>query len=152
MSIYLDLIRHAQSGHKYRINLKDKTLKINKKEIPLTGNLINESDIIHTGFFDEADEDLSPWQIITILYMHYKTSAPSAIYNGNKPYFHAVDVDELNEVDLAFNIPRNIAQAYLEGYVLLASLNGDIEWQNDKHWFWQAKHDKDLIILKEWIV
>lgn len=145
MSVFLNLVHAAECGKKYRINLKEKTLRIDNKDIPLTENLIEEKDIEQ---FTSAKDF---WEIIEDLYAIYKRSAPSAHYKGNKPYFKAEDVENLTDDEIAFNEPRNIMQAVLEGYVLLAGLSGWLEWQNENHWFWQSPGDKELIILKEWI-
>lgn len=150
MSVFSDLIHAAECGRKYRINLKDKTLKIDNHEINLENrnDLIDVCDIPMLNLTEQTDDS---WSIVEQLYTKYKKSAPSARYYGNKPYFHADDVDVLTDDELAFNEPRGVMQAKLEGFVLLAGLNGWLTWQNGNHWFWQG-NDRQLVILKEWIV
>ena len=145
MSVFTDLIHAAECGRKYRINLKEKTLRIDNKDIPLTKNLIEEKDIEQ---FTSAKDF---WEIIEDLYAIYKRSTPSAHYKGNKPYFKAEDIENLTDDEIAFNEPRNIIQAVLEGYVLLAVLKGQAYWNNESHWFWQSGNDPQLVVLKEWI-
>lgn len=145
MSIYMDLLHAVECGSKFRINLKEKTLKIDGFEFILQDNLIENNDLIYLGVYETE-----PWKVIEELYLRYKRSTPSAHCNGNKPYFKADSAEDLTDDELAFNEPRNLMQCALEGYVLLAGLSGLIEWQNENHWFWQSTLDKELIVLKEW--
>ena len=140
MSIYTDLLERVDNGAKFKINLVEKTLKIDGREIILDGNLIDDAEC------NKCDA----WKIVESLYAKYKRSVPSSHQNGNKPYFKAVPTEELTNDEIAFNLNRNYCQAALEGYVLLAGLNGWLKFKNDKHWFWQGT-DKELVILKEWV-
>lgn len=142
MSIYRDLLERVDRGAKFNINLVEKTLKIDGKEIVLEGELINKDDLIRIGITPSH-----PIENIEQLYAIYKRSVPSAHHNGNKPYFKAMSVEDLTDDEIAFNWNRSCAQAALEGYVLL----GGLIWGNDEHWFWQSSNDKELIILREWI-
>ena len=147
MSVYAELLHAAQCGRKYRINLKEKTLKIDNHEINLENDLIEPSDLYELGL-----EETDPWKILEELYFRYKKSVPSAHYNGNKPYFHADNAEDLTDDEIAFNESRETCQAVLEGYVLLAGLNGTLVWQIDNHWFWQSELYKECVVLKEWIM
>ena len=140
MSVYRELLERVSMGAKFKIDLVQKILKIDGKEVVFKGNLINESDI--------GDGDY--WDTLEVLYQFFKRSVPSERHNGNRPYFKAVSVEELTDDEIAFNESRNVAQFKLECYVLFASILGWLEWKNDKHWFWQG-YDKDLVVLKEWI-
>lgn len=141
MSIYNDLLERVSMGAKYKIDLVQKTLKIDGKEVVLEGNLIDETDV---------NLSFDCWEILEMLYSQYKRSIPSERHLGNRPYFKAVSVEELTDNEIAFNASRNYCQAQLEGFVLLASLSGWFKWKNDKHWFYQG-HDASLVCLKEWI-
>ena len=141
MSIYSDLLERVDRGAKYNINLVDKTLKIDGKEIVLEGNLIDENDVGNGN----------PWEILETLYLSFKRSVPSERHNGNRSYFKADSVEELTDDEIAFNEPRNLAQFALEAYVLLASLKGILTWQNDNHWFWQSNNFDSLVVLREWV-
>ena len=140
MSLYSQLIEKVTRGSKYNINLQQKTLSIDRSIVTLEGNLIDDNDV------DNSD----PWEVLETLYSSYKRSVPSAHHNGNKSYFKADDAEDLTDNELAFNENRSIAQFKLELFILLASLNGMLVWQNDKHWFWQGK-DKELVVLREWV-
>lgn len=143
-SIYSELLDRVSRGAKFKINLVEKTLKIDGKEIELKGNLINEESDL--WFVRE-----NPWHILEELYYEYKRSVPSAHQNGNKPYFKSDSVEDLSDDEMILNNNRNYSQAMLEGYVLLAGLNGMLTWQNDKHWFWQSKVYPECVCLREWI-
>lgn len=146
MSIYMDLLHAVECGAKFKIDLKEKTLDIERKEIILQDNLIEKNDLVFLGIYETES-----WRVIEELYLRYKRSTPSAHNNGNKPYFKADSVEYLTDDELAFNESRNFMQCALEGFILLASLNGMIEWHNENHWFWQSQLDKELIVLREWI-
>lgn len=145
MSVYMDLLHAVDCGRKFKINLVEKTLKIDRNEILLTDDLIERDDIIGLGI-----DARTPWDVLEELYAKYKRSAPSAHYNGNKPYFKADKVEDLTDDEIAFNEPRDWCQAALEGYVLFAGLSGWLEFENKKHWFWQGT-DRELVVLREWI-
>ena len=140
-SIYANLLERVSMGSKFNINLVEKTLKIDGKDIELKGCMIDNNDLVRIGITSD-----SPMEIVEQLYANFKRSVPSARYNG-KSYFKALDVEELNDSDIAFNWDRGYAQAALEGYILL----GGLIWTDDKHWFWQSEYDSSLVILKEWI-
>ena len=142
MSIYRDLLERVDRGAKFNINLVEKTLKIDGKEIVLVGTLIEKDDLIRIGITPS-----NSIEIIEQLYANYKRSVPSAHHNGNKPYFKADNVEDLNDEEIAFNWNRNCAQAALEGYILL----GGLIWGNDDHWFWQSESYPSLVVLREWI-
>lgn len=148
MSIYTDVLDAVRCGKRYRISLKEKTIKINRKELLLTDDLIDEYDTVKIGLTEEISDF---WNTVETLYTKYKRSVPGAKKLGNESHFHADDVEILTDDELAFNESRCYMQAALEAYVLLSSLNGDVIWQNDNHWFWQSPVEKNLVILKEWI-
>lgn len=141
MSLYLELIEKVARGSKYNINLVQKTLSIDRNNIALEGNLIDENDVGNGN----------PWEILETLYLSYKRSVPSAHHNGNRSYFKADLAEELSDDEIAFNEPRNLAQFALETYVLFASLSGWLKIENDKHWFWQSKTFPQLVVLREWL-
>jgi len=141
MSIYNNLLERVSRGAKFKIDLVEKTLKVDGKEIILEGNLIDENDVGNGN----------PWDILDTLYLSFKRSVPSERHNGNKPYFKCDSVEDLNDDEIAFNEPRNLAQFALECYVLFASVLGWFEWNNDNHWFYQSKVFPELVCLREWI-
>lgn len=141
MSIYSELLDRVSKGAKFKINLVEKTLKIDGKEIVLEGNLIDETDVGNGN----------PWEILETLYLSFKRSVPSAHHNGNKPYFKCDSVEDLSDDEIAFNEPRSLAQFALECYVLFASVLGWLKMENEKHFFWQSRVFPECVVLREWI-
>jgi hypothetical protein len=141
MSLYSELLDRVSRGAKYRIDLIQKTLKIDGKDIMLEGNLIDENDVGNGH----------PWDILETLYLSYKRSVPSAKYNG-KSYFKADSVEDLDDDEIAFNEPRELAQFALECYVLFASVSGKLKWMFDPHWFYQSPVFPECVVLREWVV
>lgn len=141
MSIYSTLLERVSKGAKFKINLVDKTLQIDGKEIILEGNLIDENDVGNGN----------PWDILETLYLSYKRSVPNTHQNGNRPYFKSDSVEDLTDDEIAFNEPRGLAQFALECYVLFASVLGWLRMENEKHWFWQSKVFPECVVLREWI-
>ena len=156
MSIYKDLLDAVCNGKKFKVDLIEKSLWIDKKQIIKEGEIVNEQDKIKDLINPEdvvvggmKQLNKNTWDWIEFLYKEFKHSSPSE--NSNKrSYFKALSVDELTDEELAYNIDRNLGQCLIEGYILLGSLKGWIQWEFGEYWFWQGK-DKDLIILRNWI-
>lgn len=158
MSIYTDLIDAVSNGKKFKVDLINKSLWINKKQIIKEGEIVYEQDKSKELIkkwdlaldFANMSLDENPWSCIETLYKEYKHSVPRE--NSNKrSYFKALSVDELTDADLAFHESRDLLQAKLEGYVLLGSLKGWIKWEFGDRWFWQSEEDENLVIIRNWI-
>ena len=147
MSVYSELLNHAQEGGKYKIDLKNKSLKIGNKNYIKNGEVLIEDELFDSDLLMKLQD---PWNKTSELYNQYKHSIPTSHYKDNS-YFKALKYEELSSEELAYRLYRNYAQAALEGFILLASIKGLLKWQNDKHWFWQDENDKDFIILKEYV-
>lgn len=147
MSVYSELLNHAQEGGKYKIDLKNKSLKIGNKNYIKNGEVLIEDKLFDSDLLMKLQD---PWNKTSELYNQYKHSIPTSHYKDNS-YFKALKYEELSSEELAYGLYRNYAQAALEGFILLASIKGLLKWQNDKHWFWQDENDKDFIILKEYV-
>lgn len=147
MSVYSELLNHAQEGGKYKIDLKNKSLKIGNKNYIKNGEVLIEDELFDSDLLMKLQD---PWNKASELYNQYKHSIPTSHYKDNS-YFKALKYEELSSEELAYGLYRNYAQAALEGFILLASIKGLLKWQNNKHWFWQDENDKDFIILKEYV-
>lgn len=147
MSIYCKLLEHAREGGKYKIDLKSKSLKIGNINYIKNKDVLTNDDLFDNDFLMECK---SPWDKASELYQQYKHSIPTLHYKDNS-YFKALKYEELTSDELAYGLYRNYAQAALEGFILLASINELLKWPNEEHWFWQDKNDKDFIILKEYV-
>ncbi len=157
MSIYRELIDSVAEGVKFKINLVNKSLQIGKQKIIENGKVINKK---YENIKLILPSDLEPYfsmqfgtlnmsfTIIERLYEDYKHSVPNENYSDTS-YFKALSVDELTDSDLYSGEDRNLSQAKLEGYILLASLAGWFIWPNENDWFW--KGIDDLVVLKSWI-
>lgn len=157
MSIYMDLLNATKEGRRFKVDLTNKSLWIDRKPIIEKGVvLINANNLIEprdsAWFCSEQEKPFNehPWDWVEGLYHMYKHSVPGG-HSNCKVYFKALPVDELSDVELAYNPERDFMQAALEGYILLASLQGWLQWQNETHWFWQCQNDKELVVLKDWI-
>lgn len=158
MSIYKDLLDATYNGKGFKVDLIEKSLWINKRQIIEKGEIINEQDkskdlicvddLSQYWSHKSLNEDV--WEWIGFLYDVYKHSVPSE-NNNKKSYFKALSVDKLNDGELAYNADRDFMQSILEGYILLGSLIGWIKWEYGNHWFYQNQNDLDLVILKNWI-
>ena len=157
MSIYKDLIDAVDKGKKFKVDLINKSLWIDKKQIIMEGEIVDEKskekEFIKPRDFDcmgwTNDLNENPWDWVEFLYQEYKHSVPGE-HSNKRSYFKALPVDELTDEELAFNIDRDFGQACLEGYILLASLQKWLTWPNENHWFWQGE-DENLIVIKNWI-
>lgn len=158
MSIYTDLLDAVENGKKFKVDLVNKSLWIDRRLTIEKGEIVHEQDK-SKDLIKECDLESHfkcmtlneyPWDVIEVLYHKYKHSSPKE-HSNKKSYFKALPVDELTDGDLAYGYDRNFSQAMLEGYILLSNLNGWLNWEFDDYWFWQNKNDKELVILKEWI-
>lgn len=156
MSIYSKLLEKAKDGGNYYINLKTKSLRIGRKECIKDGEVIIDEDLVCNEDFHrfnilENDVLNQSWKnVVWHLYNIYRYSVPSKSYKG-KSYFKGVDVEELSLEEMVCGVDRHLAQAMLEGYILLASLKGVVKWEDDDKWFWQYEDGSELIVLKEWV-
>ena len=157
MSIYTDLIDAVSSGKKFKVDLVNKSLWIDRKLTIKEGEIVNEQDQgkelisqwdLALNYVIPLDQDV--WKVIEILYHDFKHSVPSK--NGMyKSYFKALQSEELTDTELAYNADRYSAQCMLEGYILLASLQGWLKWEHGTHWFWKSETDEELVVLRQWI-
>ena len=154
MSIFMDLLNAVENGNKFKVDLMNKSLWINRKQIIKEGKFVHESnkskELINRDDLNAEPLDEDCWGWIEYLYEEYRESTPSK--NGNnKSYFKALPVEELTDYQLAYNLDRNYCQACLEGYILLASLIGWLKWNREEHWFYQSLSYNDLIVLRNWV-
>lgn len=89
------------------------------------------------------------------LYEVYKHSVPTKSYENkykfsHKPYFKALEYDELSDEDFMYGANRQHAQFDLENRVFHLTDEEKKELFSNDNWFWQGD-DKDFIIIKAWI-
>lgn len=157
MSIYKYLIESVRQNKSFRIDLIKKNLKIGHKQIMKGGIVHDDFKEMYVICANDLEDFLeyapvlneSCWNVAEHLYEKYKHSTIKQTIIGNNSYFKANKMENLSDYDLAYGLDRNVAQAILEGYILLAGLSGWLKIDED-HWFYQGK-DKDFVVLKEWI-
>lgn len=140
--IYEELLQKVRDGARFRIDFRDRLLKINGKQIPVT-------------VFEDFEFPNEPvLRTCERLYEDYKHSIPSEHSESRgRRYFRALKERDMEDGDMYFGTPRMEAQFTLEYFILAAIVRGKFVWTDDMgKWFWQSKVDKDLVILKEWIV
>ena len=158
MSIYKDLLDAVDNGKKFKVDLIEKSLWIDRKQIIKKGEIVHEQDkgkelikehdlALNYGCFPLSE---NPWEVIEVLYHDFKHSSPRE-NSSKRSYFKALSVDELTDADLAYGYDRDFADAMLSGYILLSSLVGWLKWNNEEHWFWQSTKDNNLIVIKNWV-
>lgn len=137
---YSELREKVERGARFSIDFKKRTLKVN-------GKLVDPK----TVDCDTCGVDIM--DAIETFYHAYKHSIPSErSEHRQRNYFKALPYEELNDAELCFGEHRETARFRLEFLILRAIIDGRLTWQpNWGNWFWQSEHDKDLVILREWI-
>lgn len=144
--IYQETIRAVDSGARFKIDLRHRSLKIDGKYVIRDGRYdggLGVPPCAGDEFFSKMEE----------LYRRYKHSVPSERSEGkSRQYFRALSEKDLDDEDMLYGERRDKAQAELELY-LLCQLLGGFKWRPETmgRWFWQSKADKDLVILREWV-
>lgn len=159
-SIYAEFLERLQNyKYKYKIDLNKKILILGKTQYIKNDIFDITKDFIH---IDGIDSNTSQkkcneicFEIIENLYQKYKYSIPSEKSEKRRDhaYFKALKPDEMTDEQLISGTDREYARAALEAFILCASLERYLTWDDEQmgnHWFYQGK-DKDLIILKKWI-
>ncbi len=144
---YDEIIGRVSRGAHCAVDFKKRTLRVNGKSVETGGNLgIPE--------FKGLDEWLDR---VEELYDDYKYSRPTqqSMKRERKARFKALSVSELVDAfghdALSAPIPRNVAQARLEVFILFSLVQGVFNPDElfAKDWFYQGA-DKSLIIRKDW--
>lgn len=146
--LYPEVIERIADGARFTVNLQKRSLKLNGKYIIRNGKYDGDLGV------DLAD----PIEQIEYRYERYRHSIPSERNdNRRRHYFQALPESKLDEDDMLYGIPREIAAAELEIFILLALMTGALTWetftQNDPKatWFWKSPNDHSLIIFKYWV-
>lgn len=143
-NIWKETIEAVQKGCKWNINLQKRNLYVNKKAI-IKGGEYKGNLGIEPGFVLENIEKF---------YERYKHSVPSERSdNKRRTYFRALKEKDLSDADMCYGEEREVAQCKLELYILICIIMDRFPWTDDMgKWFWQSQKDKDLVILKDWVV
>ena len=150
MTIYQELIDRVSNGETFHIDFEKRTMKVGKDKLIDGGEYEKERKLIeHTP----ADLDMV-LEMIHGFYHEYKFSLPSERSDSKrKKYFKALPIEKITDEQLLYVSRREVAQAGLEGFILCIILLGEFVWDEERlgRWFWQSKHESDLVILRGWI-
>lgn len=154
-TVFSTLINQAREGRPYSIDLKGHNLKIGDKVYVKNGKNMSsdlfylKDDLKDYGIENFKETDL--WGlVIPSLYYQFAHSKPTR-KDRHKYAFKPIPYEEMNMLDLVYGKTRHEMKAVLEGAILLLSCGGILQWQDDKHWFWQCPDCKDLVVLKSWV-
>lgn len=141
---YEEIIKVVEDGAKFTINFQKRTCRVNGKVV------MSEED-------KPKDTPYLTHEVIMLAieqrYEAYKHSVPSERSESHRcHYFKALPEKELSDDDMMYGERREVARCKLELYILVQLLRGNLTWESRwGTWFWCSEHDKDLIILRDWI-
>lgn len=149
-NIYKYTMDAAEEERKVRIEIIGRTLTVDNNVIIDKGIYRGELGlpVVATKVALEMIEDA---------YIKYKSSMPNEETNitCRSNLFKALPSQKLSDEDLISSEYRSIARIRLELTVLIMILNKSIDWDSEQlagKWFWQSSKEKNLVLLKEWIV
>lgn len=149
-NIYKYTMDAAEEERKVRIDIIGRTLTVDNNVIIDKGIYRGELGlpVVATKVALEMIEDA---------YIKYKSSMPNEETNitCRSNLFKALPSQKLSDEDLISSEYRSIARIRLELTVLIMILNKSIDWDSEQlagKWFWQSSKEKNLVLLKEWIV
>lgn len=145
--LYPEVIERIVDGARFTVNLQRRSLKLNGKYIIKDGKYDGDLGV----------ELADPIQQIEYLYDRFRHSIPSERNdNRRRHYFQALPESKLDDDDMLYGIPREIAAAELEIFILLALISGALSWEDLANnnpkvtWFWKSSNEPSLIIFKHW--
>lgn len=146
--LYPEVIERIADGARFTVNLPRRSLKLNGKYIIKDG--------VYEGDF--GIDFTEPIQKIEHLYERYRHSIPSERNDKRRRhYFQALPESKLEDDDMLYGTPREVAAAELEVFLLLAIMSGALTWESfttiDKKatWFWKSPTNPSLIVFKNWL-
>ena len=143
-TIYDELLERVADGEHFHIDFIKRNMKVGK------------SYLIKDGEYDTERELGAPCcnilEMIENLYRDYKVSTPSEKSEcKRRKYFKALSVDELTDEELVVGMPRELAQAKLESFILCKIIDGGFIWTEDLGKWFYVGNDPDLIVLRSWV-
>ena len=148
--IYEEMLERVANGERFHIDFEKRNMRVGRQYLIKNGEYDKERKLELAPYYSSMNIIL---YILGTLYRDYKYSTPSErSENKKRKYFKALSVDELTDEQLVNGMPREYAQAALEGYMLVKIVDGSFKWDGETmgKWFYQGE-DKDFIILKKWI-
>lgn len=144
MTIWEQFMNGLENRVPFKVDFEERTLKLGGKILIDKGAFNGELGIITK----ENDEYL---KIIESLYRAYKVSVPSeeSKWKQKYAYFTAMELDDMTDEQLWVGKNREFCQGMLEGYFLMAVLNG-FHWES-KYGKWFYRNNDGLVILKQFL-
>ena len=147
-NIWQETIERVCDGARFTVDFETRSLKVDGKFIIQDGKYEGNLGLEPIGTKMLLEE-------IEYLYQQYKHSIPSErTQSRNRNYFRALPEHKLEDDDMLYADPREVAQVRLELYILISILNGSFKCDEvfpAEQWFWQSNNDRDLVILQKWI-
>ena len=144
-TIYDRAIDAVKNGARFRVDLPNRSLSINKQYIIKSGQYIGELGIPNV---DNLEEYLN-----SLYSIHYHSIPTERSEQKRFRYFRALPEDKLSDEDMLYGESRDVAQITLELFILGAVLLDFLQWESfaAEKWYWQSKSHPSFIILKQWI-
>ena len=141
---YEEIIKAVEDGAKFTVNFQKRTCRVNGKVVMSEENKPKDIPYLTHDVIVPAIEQR---------YEAYKHSVPSERSESHRHhYFKALPEKSLSDEDMMYGERREVARCKLELYILVQLLRGNLTWESKwGTWFWCSEHDKDLIILRDWI-
>lgn len=151
-NIYKETLTRIESfGHQFKINLEERTLTVNKKDIIKNGSFSDDHKL-GIDIPDNVSEMLEEMSRRFLMFQYSKIGAKTS--RKMYKYFQPLSADKLSEEDVLFAEDRTIAQFKLEYYVLAAIITGKLTPESlnmgDK-FFWKDWRTA-MRIKKDWII
>lgn len=146
MGIYQDFVNAVYNGERFNVDLSTKTASTDNGYFIRNGHYDGDLGKSRTNLNDCLSE-------IETLFEQYKFSMPSERSEKKKAtYFQPLKIQDIPSDMLLIAVPREVAQAVLEMYLLCSVLNGSLdEFRFSNKYYWQSELDKDLVIMKDWL-
>lgn len=115
------------------------TIKLTDRELVLDDDWGNSNDNFYLGMESRFEK--------------YYNSVPSKCEQFVRSIFLAKPLNKYASYEEMMNASSNraVARYELEWFFMMNSVLGNIEWNNDKYWFWKSKSQPKLIIYKEYV-
>ncbi len=154
---WLVAVSTTDEAEQVRINFDTKSLFYNGRPIIVGNTYMAPVAYVHQDHARIVTLDGliafkgDPYVEIARLYDRFKRSIPSPCDQTMNENFMAYSGALLTDHERHTGIPRIAARLQLEGFILLASCAGILQWRNPMQPVWQGV-DPDLILRRKWIV
>ena len=142
-TIFSEAAKAVKNGAKFHFDFKTKTLRVGKRKLIEHGIYEGELGVLPQTMEETVER-------LEYLYTLYRFSLPSERNTGKfRRYFLALPEEELSTADMMFGQYREVAQFYLEFFMMASVINGSFK-MNDNHWYWMSQKCDGLVVYREW--